>query len=178
MRCEHDSETLGLTILDEPAALQSDPTILDLQLRSVSKQTGRGGSKVKRVQDAAADSKVIVTGIILITCLSGGGEVDPRHRGASPEPAPAYCPVLEAHAGHRQPDAGVAPAVRGAAPGSQHPVLQHGHVAQSVCGRHLLSHGHPCLQVGLTVTDIFHLLVARSRLQTLHVLFTLFLAFR
>ena len=32
MRCEHDNETLGLTVLDEPAALQSDPTILDLQV--------------------------------------------------------------------------------------------------------------------------------------------------
>ena len=32
MRCEHDTETLGLTVLDEPAALQSDPTILDLQV--------------------------------------------------------------------------------------------------------------------------------------------------
>jgi len=30
LRCEHDNETLGLTVLDEPAALQSDPTILDL----------------------------------------------------------------------------------------------------------------------------------------------------
>ena len=34
MRCEHDNETLGLTVLDEPAALQSDPTILDLQVGS------------------------------------------------------------------------------------------------------------------------------------------------
>ena len=35
MRCEHDTETLGLTVLDEPAALQSDPTILDLQVSFV-----------------------------------------------------------------------------------------------------------------------------------------------
>ena len=35
MRCEHDTETLGLTVLDEPAALQSDPTILDLQVSLV-----------------------------------------------------------------------------------------------------------------------------------------------
>ena len=32
LRCEHDNETLGLTVLDEPAGLQSDPTILDLQV--------------------------------------------------------------------------------------------------------------------------------------------------
>ncbi len=30
-------ETLGLKQLDEPAAVQSDPTVLDLQLRAVSK---------------------------------------------------------------------------------------------------------------------------------------------
>lgn len=32
-------ETLGLTVLDEPRAKQSDPTVLDLQLRTVAKQT-------------------------------------------------------------------------------------------------------------------------------------------
>jgi hypothetical protein len=30
-------EALGLKQLDEPAAVQSDPTVLDLQLRAVSK---------------------------------------------------------------------------------------------------------------------------------------------
>ena len=32
-------DTLGLTVLDEPCAKQSDPTVLDLQLRAISKQT-------------------------------------------------------------------------------------------------------------------------------------------
>lgn len=32
-------ETLGLTVLDEPTAKQSDPTVLDLQLRTLTKQT-------------------------------------------------------------------------------------------------------------------------------------------
>ena len=33
------SETLGLNVLDEPRARQSDPTVLDLQLRTLAKQT-------------------------------------------------------------------------------------------------------------------------------------------
>lgn len=33
------SETLGLNVLDEPRAKQSDPTVLDLQLRTLAKQT-------------------------------------------------------------------------------------------------------------------------------------------
>ncbi len=32
-------DQLGLNVLDEPCAKQSDPTVLDLQLRSISKQT-------------------------------------------------------------------------------------------------------------------------------------------
>ena len=33
------ADTLGLTILDEPALKQSDPTVLDLTLRAVAKQS-------------------------------------------------------------------------------------------------------------------------------------------
>ncbi|KAJ3130935.1 Intraflagellar transport protein 46, partial [Irineochytrium annulatum] len=36
-RPDHKSDTLGLTVLDEPAGKQSDPTVLDLHLRAVSK---------------------------------------------------------------------------------------------------------------------------------------------
>ena len=32
-------ETLGLNVLDEPRAKQSDPTLLDLQLRTLAKQS-------------------------------------------------------------------------------------------------------------------------------------------
>ena len=37
----HDgkADSLGLTVLDEPCAKQSDPHVLDLKLRSVTKQT-------------------------------------------------------------------------------------------------------------------------------------------
>ena len=38
-RPDNKPDTLGLTVLDEPCAKQSDPTVLDLQLRAISKQT-------------------------------------------------------------------------------------------------------------------------------------------
>ena len=38
-RPDNKPEMLGLTLLDEPCAKQSDPTVLDLQLRALSKQT-------------------------------------------------------------------------------------------------------------------------------------------
>ena len=38
-RPDSKPEMLGLTLLDEPCAKQSDPTVLDLQLRAFSKQT-------------------------------------------------------------------------------------------------------------------------------------------
>lgn len=38
-RPDGKTESLGLTVLDEPCAKQSDRTVLDLQIRAVSKQT-------------------------------------------------------------------------------------------------------------------------------------------
>lgn len=38
-RVDSSSDTLGLTVLDEPCAKQSDPHVLDLTLRSLTKQT-------------------------------------------------------------------------------------------------------------------------------------------
>jgi len=38
-RPDEKSDGLGLVVLDEPSAHQSDPTVLELQLRVVSKQT-------------------------------------------------------------------------------------------------------------------------------------------
>jgi len=37
-RPDNKTESLGLTVLDEPRAKQSDPTVLDLQLRALTKQ--------------------------------------------------------------------------------------------------------------------------------------------
>lgn len=38
-RPDGKADSLGLSVLDEPSAKQSDPTVLDLQLRALSKQT-------------------------------------------------------------------------------------------------------------------------------------------
>jgi hypothetical protein len=37
-RCDGRTEQLGLAVLDEPAAEQTDPTLLHLQLRLLSKE--------------------------------------------------------------------------------------------------------------------------------------------
>ena len=56
------SKTLGLTVLDEPSATQSDPSVLELQLRVVTKQSANKSAKIKRVKandDTAAVDKWI-----------------------------------------------------------------------------------------------------------------------
>jgi len=52
-------DTLGLTVLDEPCAKQSDPTVLDLQLRAISKQTTAKQLVVKSLQNAEKNPKHI-----------------------------------------------------------------------------------------------------------------------
>jgi len=48
-RPDNVDQGLGLEVLDEPCAAQSDPTILDLQLRSISKTTTSKAVAVKQV---------------------------------------------------------------------------------------------------------------------------------
>ncbi|XP_064617466.1 intraflagellar transport protein 46 homolog isoform X2 [Liolophura sinensis] len=52
-------DSLGLTVLDEPCAKQSDPTVLDLQLRAMSKQTTSKQLVVKSLEDAEKQPKAI-----------------------------------------------------------------------------------------------------------------------
>ena len=49
-RPDEKSETLGLKVLDEPSARQSDPSVLELHMRVVSKQAGTSSSKGRRVK--------------------------------------------------------------------------------------------------------------------------------
>ncbi|CAB4062849.1 IFT46 [Lepeophtheirus salmonis] len=59
-RPDEVKESLGLTVLDEPAAKQSDPSVLDLQLRAISKQTSAKAATVKKVPgDSGKNSKHI-----------------------------------------------------------------------------------------------------------------------
>ena len=57
-RPDDGPETLGLHIIDEPAAQQSDPTVLGIQLRSISKQTTTKQVAVKSIPDPDANPKV------------------------------------------------------------------------------------------------------------------------
>ena len=46
IRPDGKNEALGLAVLDEPAAKQSDPSVLELQLRAISKQSTSKAAKV------------------------------------------------------------------------------------------------------------------------------------
>mmetsp|Transcript_14343 Transcript_14343/g.22641 ORF Transcript_14343/g.22641 Transcript_14343/m.22641 type:complete len:172 (+) Transcript_14343:138-653(+) len=52
-------DDLGLKVLDEPAANQSDATVLDLQLRAISKKSVRNPMIVRSIENANNDKKAI-----------------------------------------------------------------------------------------------------------------------
>ncbi|XP_077971128.1 intraflagellar transport protein 46 homolog [Styela clava] len=56
---DNSSSLLGLTVLDEPCAKQSDPTVLDLQLRSISKMSGIKAMQVRSLKDAQTNPKSV-----------------------------------------------------------------------------------------------------------------------
>ena len=45
-RPDGKDESLGLSVLDEPSAKQSDPSVLELQLRAISKQSSAKAAQV------------------------------------------------------------------------------------------------------------------------------------
>lgn len=67
---------LGLDQLDEPCASQSDPTVLDLQLRAISKMTVTRGLTVRSVEPTADLSKAIDSWI---------GSIGELHRTKPPQ---------------------------------------------------------------------------------------------
>eukprot|EP01135_Chromosphaera_perkinsii_P000855 Nk52_evm18s152 gene=Nk52_evmTU18s152 len=62
-------DNLGLLILDEPATMQSDPTVLDLTLRAISKQANLQPVNVRHVKNAQNNPKAIAKWISSITEL-------------------------------------------------------------------------------------------------------------
>ncbi|VDL97959.1 unnamed protein product [Schistocephalus solidus] len=50
---------MGLAVLDEPCANQSDPTVLDLQLRAISKQKTSKEMIVRSLENAEKNTKEI-----------------------------------------------------------------------------------------------------------------------
>lgn len=68
-RVDGKESGLGLLVLDEPCAAQSDPTVLDLQLRSISKTAATKAIAVKSVENVPQNIKVIDSWISSITTL-------------------------------------------------------------------------------------------------------------
>ncbi|XP_052805674.1 intraflagellar transport protein 46 homolog isoform X4 [Mya arenaria] len=58
-RPDQKPNTLGLSVMDEPCAKQSDPVVLDLQLRAISKQTTDKKLVVKSLSQAEKNPKHI-----------------------------------------------------------------------------------------------------------------------
>jgi len=50
---------LGLTVLDEPTSKQSDPVVLQLQLRAITKASGAAPALVRSIEGAEKDPKAI-----------------------------------------------------------------------------------------------------------------------
>jgi len=68
-RPDGKADNLGLSTLDEPASVQSDPTVLTLQLRAVSKSSGAQPMLVRSVEHAEKDPKAITGWINSISDL-------------------------------------------------------------------------------------------------------------
>ena len=68
-RPDGKSDNLGLVALDEPASIQSDPTVLSLQLRAVTKSSGAQPMLVRSVEHAEKDPKAITGWINSISDL-------------------------------------------------------------------------------------------------------------
>ncbi|XP_064407449.1 intraflagellar transport protein 46 homolog isoform X2 [Halichondria panicea] len=58
-RPDGEADTLGLSVIDEPTAKQSDPTVLDLQLRTLTKQTTVKPVNVHSIQDPKKQPKAL-----------------------------------------------------------------------------------------------------------------------
>ena len=58
-RPDKKEEELGLKFLDEPSASQSDPTVLELQLRAMSKKLQYGDVVVRSIENAAKNPVAI-----------------------------------------------------------------------------------------------------------------------
>jgi len=68
-RPDGKTDNLGLVTLDEPASVQSDPTVLTLQLRAVTKSSGAQPMLVRSIEHAEKDPKAITGWISSISDL-------------------------------------------------------------------------------------------------------------
>jgi len=68
-RPDSKPDNLGLTVLDEPAANQSDPTVFTLQLRAVTKSSGAQPMLVRSVEYAEKNPKMLTNWVNSINDL-------------------------------------------------------------------------------------------------------------
>lgn len=68
-RPDGEDDGLGLKILDEPATVQSDPTVLELQLRATSKKQQYGDVVVRSIENAEKNPAAVEKWIQNITDL-------------------------------------------------------------------------------------------------------------
>lgn len=149
-RPDNVPDKLGLYVLDEPCAKQSDPTVLDLQLRAISKETTTRTTAVKSLQDADKNPKEIDSWIISIGNL---------HRSKPP-------PTV--HYARNMPDID--------------PLMQEWpHEFEELLKEIAL----PSADLDCTleeyvqiITGILDIPIYKSKIQSLHVLFSLYLEFK
>mmetsp|Transcript_25025 Transcript_25025/g.75430 ORF Transcript_25025/g.75430 Transcript_25025/m.75430 type:complete len:374 (-) Transcript_25025:84-1205(-) len=68
-RIDGVDDSIGLTVIDEPCAAQSDPAVLDLQLRAIAKTATNKPAAVSQVADLAKNGKTLDNWIESITEL-------------------------------------------------------------------------------------------------------------
>ena len=68
-RPDQTKDPLGLTVVDEPLAGQSDPSVLDLQLRAISKHSAGKAARIKKVLGGEAGNKEVEKWILDISDL-------------------------------------------------------------------------------------------------------------
>lgn len=149
-RPDGKSDTLGLTVIDEPSAKQSDPTVLNLQLRALSKEFTSRAVTVKTLQDADKNGKEIDSWIKSISDL---------HR-SKPPPAVHYSrnmPSIDSLMQEWDPE-----------------------IEELLKVIKLPSADVDCdlTKYVEIVCNILDIPVYKSRIQSLHVMFSLYLAFK
>merc|ERR1712012_1485086 len=143
---------LGLTVLDEPSAKQSDPNIIELQLRSVSKTSNSRMSKIKKVRDVDKEVKIVEKWI---------KDIEDLHR-SKPAPTIQYSKQM---------------------PDIDHLMQEWPHEVEMMTGKSNMSLPSAELDTSLEsyvdiLCSVLDIPVYKSRVQALHVMFTLFSAFK
>ncbi|XP_026275339.1 intraflagellar transport protein 46 homolog [Frankliniella occidentalis] len=149
-RPDGKTDGVGLKVLDEPCAAQSEPAVLHLQLRALTKQSSAKAVVVKQVEDAEKNGKAIEKWIKDISDL---------HR-SKPPPTVHYSRPM---------------------PDIDNLLQEWPHEIEEK----LNQFGLPTAQLDTTLTNSIDIIcglldipVYESRIQSLHVLFSLYIAVR